>query len=353
MLELINGQINPYVGVVEGFYWPTGDAVNGQSGSYSATQRNQLIQLLASNGLGVYWYAAQPPVDTMALWSAAELAQWTKTQSFATQVGVKLVYGLRPGWLGTDYSAIVTRLTQIQSAGIRFYSLNFDDAEGVQTSQQQTREVQLVSYLNTTLPNMKLWGLTPSYYYQETTRTAWNTNLQTIDGIASTVPMIFTGETITPSTFSSAQFPTLSSGRSKVFWDNWIAVDTSARIPWGMISGRTQNNIFTSPYGYILNLAYPLERVVHHIYCLGKLSAAAGSSPTLPSCSVPQAAAYWASWLSYNGFLHSSTQTVATVTSGLSTAISADAYYTNIAQFESANPSLSGQAFIFLQRHRA
>ncbi|EFA84468.1 hyaluronidase [Heterostelium album PN500] len=188
---------------------------------------------------------------------------------------------------------------------------------------------------------MTLWGFTPAYYYMETTRSTWNQNLQTIDGIASTIPMIFTGESITESTFDSSKFPNLQSNRPLVVWDNWIAEDTNTRIPWGMIDQRIANNMFASPYGYILNLCYPLERVIHHIYCLGKIAKVSSVAQPQPKCDVTQTGSYWSTWLNQNGFLHNN-QNVNTVATGLTAAINDDQFYESIAQFEAANPTLQG-----------
>eukprot|EP01132_Coremiostelium_polycephalum_P003177 gene3177-3976_t len=332
--------LNYNAGVVEGYYWTQSEPVNGQWGSYSFTQRKQLIQLLASNNLGFYWYAPQS-INTMTLWDSTQLSQWNQTAQLANSLGVKVIYGLRPGWLSTDFSSILTRLLQIQSSGITLYSLNFDDAEGVATSQQQQREVQLVTYLKTNAPGMTLWGLTPYAYYQDmfSTKSQWNTALQTINGVSSTIPFIFTGKEITPSTMTTSQFPNLCSTRSCLWWDNWIAEDTNTRIPWGMVSGwaggRIASNLFNSPYGYVLNLMFPLERAVHHIYCAGVLS-----SGTTTSCNVADVSQYWSNWLSSNGFLHGS-QTVSSVASTLENAINDDIFFNSIADLEAHFPGLA------------
>ncbi|EGG23180.1 hypothetical protein DFA_05312 [Cavenderia fasciculata] len=219
--------------------------------------------------------------------------------------------------------------------------LNFDDAEGVTTTEQQTLEKNMVASLASAYPSTSLWGLTPAYYYQETTRANWNKSLETIDAVSSTIPFVFTGEKITESTFSPAKFPNLKSNRPLVVWDNWIAEDTSTRLAWGMIDQRISNNMFTAPYGYILNLGYPLERVIHHIYCLGVISKVSSNNQPMPSCNVTQSAAYWSQWLSDNGFLHNN-QTVVSVTTGLAQAINNDQFFDTIALFEQANPSVAG-----------
>ncbi|EGC37012.1 hypothetical protein DICPUDRAFT_91714 [Dictyostelium purpureum] len=336
MIKFASAVINPNVGVVEGFYWTQDDTINGQYGEYSFTQRKQLIQTIAAYNLGVYWYVPQT-INTMALWSATQLSEWTTVASLGQSLGVKVVVGIRPGWLETAaFPTILARLQQIHSTGVAYYTLNFDDAEGVATTAQQNLEVQLVSYLQTNLPStFSLYGMIPYAYYQDmfSSKTIWQTKLAPIDAVSSAIPFIFTGKVITPSTFSSSQFPTLSSSRNMKFFDNWIASDAN-RISWGMIDGRVNANIFTSSYGYILNLAFPLERVIHHLYCAGQL--ASGGS----SCSISTASQEWANWLNTNGFLHG--KSVSTVKSSLQAAINADTYFETMADFEAAYPNLAG-----------
>ncbi|KAN0029321.1 hypothetical protein ACTFIV_011210 [Dictyostelium citrinum] len=328
--------INPAVGVVEGYYWTQADAVNGQYGSYSFSDRQKLIQMMADNNLGVYWYSPQT-VDVNALWNTQQLNEWTTISALGNSLNVKIVFGIRPGWLDTAvFPTILARLQQIASSGITYYTINFDDAEGVDTTSQQQKEVQLINYLQTNLPSMTLYSVLPFAYYQDmfTSKTKWQTALATINQVSSTIPFVFTGKEIAPSTMQTSQFPTLSPSRPYKFFDNWIAGDTKDRISWGMIDGRVDSVIFTSQYGYFLNLAFPLERVPHHIYCLGLL--ATGST----SCSVSASANYWANYLNSNGFIHNG-KTVSQVATSLTNAINQDNYYDSIADLEAAFPNLS------------
>ncbi|KAN0031185.1 hypothetical protein ACTA71_010266 [Dictyostelium dimigraforme] len=328
--------INQAVGVVEGYYWTQADAVNGQYGSYSFSDRQKLIQMMANNNLGVYWFSPQT-VDVNALWNSTLLNEWTTIATLGASLNVKIVYGIRPGWLDTAvFPTILARLQQISSAGIAYYTVNFDDAEGVDTTAQQQKEVQLINYLQTNLPSMTLYSVLPFAYYQDmySTKAKWQNALSTINQVSSTIPFVFTGKEIAPSTMQTSQFPTLSPSRPYKFFDNWIAGDTKDRISWGMIDGRVDSVIFTSQYGYFLNLAFPLERVPHHIYCLGLL--ATGST----TCSVSASATYWANYLNSNGFIHNG-KTVSQVTTALTNAINQDNYYNTIAEMEAAFPALA------------
>ncbi|KYQ90233.1 hyaluronidase [Tieghemostelium lacteum] len=338
------GTINTVSGVVEGFYWDQANTVNGQYGSYSFSQRQQLIQILADNGLGVYWYIPQL-VNTITLLSSTELQQWQASATLGNSLGVKVIYGIRPGYLenqSSNFTTILNKVKQLDSVGIKYYSLGFDDATGVATSAQQTREVALVNYLEQQLSsggyNITLWGLTPWCYYQQSVgnMSQWQTALEIIDGINSTIPFIVTGNEITPSSMTTAQFPTLNSGRSFVFWDNWIAVDTSTKIPWGLIDGRVQSSIFSS--GYVLNLCFPLERAIHQIKCEGLIVANLNSN----FCNVTTVSNYWSNFLNSNGFIHYTNQTVSSVAKNLSTAIVNDDSFTSIAQLEAAYPGILG-----------
>lgn len=336
--------LNPNVGVVEGFYWPQSSQVFGQYGSYSLFQRLQLLQLLSSGGIATYWYAPQS-VSTITPWDSTETQNWQQVATTSTSLGVQVVYGLRPGYLDDESITNTTdKVQELYNAGIRSYSLNFDDAEGGDEPAQEQLQTSLAANLTRDFPAMVPYYFTPGNYYQahdasNTTLTQWSTSLSYLDsGLSKSIAFVTTGPVITPSTMNPSQFPTLPSGRRKVFWDNWIAEDVSTRIPWGLIDGRVNASILspspTSPYGYVLNLAYPLERIIHQLTCLSAL--ANGTQTCVPAVM----AEAWAAWLSANGFSHGIS--VDTIAANLTTAIEQDQYYASIADFETAFPDLTG-----------
>lgn len=323
-------------GVIEGFYWSQSLSVNGQFGSYSLSQRLQLLQLLKQNNVSFYVFAPQEPV---ASWNQTQASGWAQTAQLANSLGVKAVYGLRPGYIdNSSYAAATLKLQEMQTAGLSSYSLHFDDAAGAGTAAQQSAQVNLAASLQTGFPSMELFLFVPSGYRADlfASRSAWETDLITVDdGIDDSVPMAFTGLVTTPNSMDDSQFPALSSGRRRVFFDNWIAVDTNTRLPWGLIRNRAAN-LFTQPSnGYVLNLAYPLERVIHQLICLGQLVNGNGA------CNSTLAAQGWASWLNDNGFVHPS-QSATSVMAALKAQIEADNAYGSIAALEAAYPALAG-----------
>lgn len=284
-------QKDQVVGVVEGYYWSESDQVNGQWGCYSFQQRQELLTLLANYGIGFYWFVPQL-VDLMQIWSNDELNSWKAISEQAKDLGIQVIYGIRPTYLlNNNESLYLPKLQQVQSVGIAYYSLNFDDVPGIVNSQEEDGLVSLAANLQQSLPDMILSIFVPSAYSESMFNSSqqWIGNLTIVDQINSSISMAFTGHHIDPTYMSPDQFPTLNSNRRKIFWDNWIAVDTNTRIPWGLI--QNANASLFSPqlnYGYVLNLAFPLERVIHQINCLGQLI----SGQT--QCSIDLAASVWA-----------------------------------------------------------
>lgn len=341
------GQLKQNVGVVEGFYWTPSDAVNGQSGFFTFEQRLELFDVMAEGGLGVYYYAPQQ-VDSLGLWDANSVTKWTETATKASNLGISLVYGLRPGWLSGTWTEIHDKVQQLLDVGIHAYALNFDDAEGASSDEQKNRQVALASYLDQTFPTMNLRIFLPSEYWQthdgpSTTKSQWAASLSIVDsGLDSSVAMGLTGHDITPSSMSTSDFPPLSSSRPKWFWDNWAAEDTSTKLPWGRISSssnpRIDTTLFTAPsYGYVLNLAFPVERTVHQVYCLAQLIDPSITNP----CTTSYLGTRWATWLSDHGFAHQ--HSTSSLANTLAQVIEDDPYtMTSISQLESTYPGLSG-----------
>lgn len=70
---------------------------------------------------------------------------------------------------------------------------------------------------------------------------------------------------INPSAFEpTTDFPPLN--RRMIFWDNWMAVDSLERFPRNLPRKRSPK-LFNDnyPYGYMLNLCFPPERIIHGV----------------------------------------------------------------------------------------
>jgi len=62
-------------------------------------------------------------------------------------------------------------------------------------------------------------------------------------------------------------FPPLK--RKMIFWDNWMAVDALDRFPRNLPRNRSIKLFdVEQPYGYMLNLCFPPERIVHGLISL-------------------------------------------------------------------------------------
>jgi hypothetical protein len=333
--------MNHVTGVVEGFYWPMSDAVFGQYGAFSFEQRVALLNLLAELKLGIYWYAPQS-VSTLDAWDGAEAEHWSHVASVSASSGVRVVYGLRPGYLESDFSEIISKVQELRDAGLKWYSLNFDDASGASSVEQKNRQISLAATLNTTFPDMTAYVFVPSEYYQShdgagTTLPQWAQSLAIADGgLNVSVAFGLTGPSITPSSMDPSKFPDLPSGRRTIFWDNWIAVDTNTRLPWGLVGGsaRIHSDLFTPAYGYVMNLAYPLERNIHQLACLSSLANTGNTS-----CDAQVVASKWASWLFDHGFAHS--HSIDSLSEALTQAILDDPSFTSIEALETAYPGLA------------
>lgn len=332
--------LNYRVGAVEGYYWPSSESVNGQSGSYTLEQRLELINLLASQGAGVYWYAPQN-VDTLKTFNGSMTTAWSRTASLGASTGVAVVYGLRPGYLNVTIAQnVLSKIGELQSVGIRNYSLNMDDAEGASSDDQKRLQVELIGNITQQYPDMQPYIFVPSEYFQthdnsSVTKLQWANSLKIGDaGLPSAMAFGLTGAQVTPGSMAPSDFPTLTSSRRLAFWDNWIALDNAAAIPWGLIGDRSaSSSLFNDPrYGYILNMAYPLERTIHQLNCLGALIA--GNS----SCDASVVATAWATWLSDNGYAHG--HSVSDMATALTTAIQTDKSYNSIAELENDYPAL-------------
>ena len=139
--------ISGVLGVVEGFYWARDDAIRGQSTQYSHQQRQELLNYMGQRGrLNTYIYVPQL-VDTMALWDDTDLAAWRATWNIALSQNIKLVLGLRPGFiddLNATQNHVNNRAQQIMQSGIKDVVFAWDDVVGGGTLEQLTLQRDLV-----------------------------------------------------------------------------------------------------------------------------------------------------------------------------------------------------------------
>jgi hypothetical protein len=332
---------SPVVGLVEGFYWAVGDAVQGQFGQYSASQRLQVIAEAGKQGLNFYMHAPNG-LDKQA--EAQSLnADWRLASQLADSLNISLVYCLRPGFISDDSLAAAqahAMLSRLLSYGVHLYSLCFDDVNGGDTKPQLLRQVRLVQNLTASLASQTLVSFTPGSYFGS--RLSQQSRLAHLDrALPSQVAFVLTGPAVTPNQVALRAFPKLASGRRILFWDNWNAEDTSARLPWGLTRAVPSSLFASAKLGYVMNLAFPPERVIHQIFRTGQLWRAASASQGL---AVDMAAAAWSAWLVERGFWsqHQPGLGVGNLTAALASAIAADRSFSSVDAMELANPVLKG-----------
>ncbi|CAF4780494.1 unnamed protein product, partial [Rotaria sp. Silwood1] len=137
-------------GLIEGFYWSSSNAVQGQADFYSKQQRDNLISVMGE-GLNYYIFCPHETGNdafTMTLWNAQQVIEWSDTISKASNVSI--IFGLRPRWIEdvqTSLKKIQSKLEQLASVGIRYYILCWDDSSGAGTNAQMELQRDLIKAL--------------------------------------------------------------------------------------------------------------------------------------------------------------------------------------------------------------
>lgn len=119
----------------------------------------------------------------------------------------------------------------------------------------------------------KPWAVIPGAYFSEDgDMQKWMAGLSIINDADPSIPFILTSKYgYNPSSMNpQTDFPPLN--RVMIFWDNWMAVDSLDRFPRNLPRKR-DSKLFDSkyPYGYMLNLCFPPERIIHGIKALNYL----------------------------------------------------------------------------------
>jgi len=266
-------------------------------------------------------------------------ADWVPVADLARTANITFSYCLRPGSLanGGSNDAAYHTLKTISSFGFDSYSLCFDDVNGGDTQSQLHLQVKLVQNLTSSFPHIRLVSFTPGSYYGSAR--SQQTKLKYLDNaLPTSISLVLTGPVVTPNSIStSTSFPKLN--RRIIFWDNWNAEDTSVRLPWGLTRS-VPHQLFsgTANFGYVMNLAFPPERIVHQIFRTGQLR----HNYSLPmSSAITLAANRWSAWLTEFGYWKNASNT-APLTQGLKLGIEQDVAYSSVSQMEQHLPMLKG-----------
>jgi hypothetical protein len=275
----------------------------------------------------------------MVTWNVTELAAWNVTSTVARLKGIKLVMGLRPGFIDSLPSTrqiINTRIAQFLQVGIHDVVFAFDDVPGAGTLEQMQRQRDLVN-ATVEAAAIDVWGVVPAAYYgnadvqvPDTLPVTWSNKLAIMEQIPEGVRFLLAGQDVNPLSFEMTEWPSLP-GRELIFWDNDAAVDTSTRLPWGL--PRNRDPRLFSQKQYILNLAFPPERVVHQVAAILLLE-------SNTSANIKFVSKVWGAFLVEHGLITSRAQ--AQVEHDLAAAITADQHFDSIPELVAAYPSFKG-----------
>jgi hypothetical protein len=292
-------------GLIEGFYWSAANTVHGQYNFFTKKQRDQLIASM-DGVMSYYFYCPQDREDdpfTMTLWNTQEMTDWADTVSKASNVPI--VVGLRPRWIDTVQNTlqlIKLKLTQLNSIGIRYYILCWDDASGAGTTAQMTLQRDLIHTLIDEVKNIELIGIIPAYYARSltynNTNLAWAEQLSILNQIPNDIRFFVTGLEVVSSSIQVSDIPPLMN-RHFIFFDNWIAVDSNSKVTMTWPPNRQPAIYYASESisGSVLNLAFPPERIIHQIYALKQRI-----NNTYSNINAYLAAEFWATYLVTNDF---------------------------------------------------
>lgn len=101
---------------------------------------------------------------------------------------------------------------------------------------------------------------------------AWHSRLKLLDRLPPQVALCLTGREVggRPAVDLARDLPLLPRKRRMIFWDNWIALDENAvkRPPWSCIPQQAAALYNSAQYGYLLNLCFPLQSIIHVLFML-------------------------------------------------------------------------------------
>ncbi len=258
-------------GIVEGFYWSPDDPVNGRSREFDPDKRMALIRRMGEKGLNAYLYDPKwmrgrrdrPSERALNPEWIGDRSAWAETFRVARDTGVQFLWGLAPGPSSNHRggeSGLFAVVEQVLDLGADGVALLFDDVPGAETEDEERRQARLAHRLTERFPTA-LRAFCPASY--SGSRSDLEMALSPLDdGLPAELPLLWTGPAVRPATVHGDDVPRLRH-RGVALWDNWMASDSSdpeqleLRPPLGR-----DESLFTRLDGYLLNPAFPVERMV-------------------------------------------------------------------------------------------
>ena len=257
-----------YCGVVEGFYWTADYAIDGQYGEFSTRSRERLLEFMGEKGLNSYLY--DPKILRGDRYERAYdpslIGSWKHTTSIAKTNNIRMVWGLAPGrhelWKDNMKGLLQTveRILQNEFSGI---ALLFDDVPGGATETEMREQILLT---NTLQKYCIITGFCPTTYHGK--REELEQSLLA-KALPQDIPLIFTGKNIWSSHVVAEDIPQY---RSATLWDNWMAADSSDPKRLQLAPPKRDAALLSGLHEYLLNLCFPVERVIPMVSAIGQLS---------------------------------------------------------------------------------
>lgn len=130
-------------GVIEGFY----------GNPWSTSARKRQFDFYGANKMNIYVYGPKDDVYHRGQWRTpyptAQGKVITELAEHARKNHVSFVWAIHPGgditWSDTDFKALITKLENVYSLGVRAFSIFFDDISG--TGASADKQAELLNYV--------------------------------------------------------------------------------------------------------------------------------------------------------------------------------------------------------------
>jgi len=107
-------------GIIEGFYWPQSQSVNGSYGEFTHEDRRNLLNLQKKLGLSTYVYGPKELLGTnydraYNVSLLGDLHQWKQTFALSKSLNITFLWSLS-GWLPTnaeDFEVVFQKILQL------------------------------------------------------------------------------------------------------------------------------------------------------------------------------------------------------------------------------------------------
>lgn len=258
-------------GLMEGFYGLP----------YTVDQRDDMLKFLAKHGYNYYVYGPKDDVWHRERWSepypADKLAELKRNIKTAQEEGITFNYAVSPGGgslcyaSDADFNKVTAKLQPFFDAGVRSFSLFFDDIESVLVHQEDRERFgsyaaahadfanRLSDWLKRQSPDTEL-VVCPTFYAGGPPFDPYVKELG--QKLKPEIDLYYTGPDICSKTIPTDMTGKFAeeSGRKPIIWDNYPVNDAGMtnQIHLEPIKGR-EANLFESAKGIMVNTMSQVE----------------------------------------------------------------------------------------------